>query len=116
MNGELAGTKVHGEHIGQLNAFVQAIRQHRGDERLPATAMFFSEDYPKRGQVLPRALPEQIMAQLEDPASLSRWDQPCYHLIPLLFMLCRLRLCDPRPLPPRSISRAAHPPPDRCSP
>jgi hypothetical protein len=36
----LAGTKVHREHIGQLSAFLQAIRQHRWDDRLPATAMF----------------------------------------------------------------------------
>jgi integrase len=107
LHGELAGTKVHREHIGQLNAFVQAIRQHRWDERLPATAMFFSEDYPKRGQVLPRALPEQIMAQLEDPASLSRWDQPCYHLITLILMRCGLRLGDARRLAFDCIARDA---------
>jgi len=35
----LAGAKVHREHIGQLSAFLQAIRQHRWDDRLPATAM-----------------------------------------------------------------------------
>ena len=107
LHGELAGTKIHREHIGQLNAFFQAIRQHRWAGQLPATAMFFSEDYPKRGQALPRALPEQIMAQLEDPASLSRWDQPSYRLITLILMRCGLRLGDARRLAFDCIARDA---------
>jgi integrase len=107
LHGELAGTKIHREHIGQLNAFFQAIRQHGWAERLPATAMFFSEDYPKRGRALPRALPEQVMAQLEAPASLSRWDQPSYRLITLILMRCGLRLGDARRLAFDCIARDA---------
>jgi integrase len=107
LHGGLAGTKIHREHIGQLNAFFQAIRQHRWAEQLPATAMFFTEDYPKRGRALPRALPEQVMAQLEDPASLSRWDQPSYRLITLILMRCGLRLGDARRLAFDCIARDA---------
>jgi integrase len=107
LHAELAGTKIHREHIGQVNSFFQAIRQHRWAEQLPATAMFFSEDYPKQGQRLPRALPEQIMAQLENPASLSRWDQPGYRLITLILMRCGLRLGDARRLAFDCIARDA---------
>jgi len=103
----LAGTKIHREHIGHLRAFLQAIRQHRWDERLPATAMFFPADYPKHGQRLPRALPEQVMAQLEDPASLSRWDNPSYRLITLILIRCGLRLGDARRLAWDCIARDA---------
>ena len=92
-------TKVHREHIGQLSAFLQAIRQHRWDDRLPATAMFFPDDYPKHGQRLPRALPEQVMTQLENPASLSRWDNPGCQLITLILIRCGLRLGDARRCP-----------------
>ena len=111
LHGELAGTKIHREHIGQLSAFFQAIRQHRWAGQLPATAMFFPEDYPKRGQALPRALPEQVMAQLEDPANLSRWDQPSYRLITLILMRCGLRLGDARRLACDCIARDADRPP-----
>jgi integrase len=107
LHAELAGTKIHREHIGQLNAFFQATRQHRWAEQLPATATFFSEDHPERGQALPRALPEQVMAQLEDPASLSRWDQPSYQLITLILMRCGLRLGDARRLTRDCIARDA---------
>jgi integrase len=103
----LAGTKVHREHIGQLSAFLQAIRQHRWDDRLPATAMFFPDDYPKHGQRLPRALPEQVMAQLENPASLSRWDNPGCQLITLILIRCGLRLGDARRLSCDCIARDA---------
>ena len=64
---ELAGRTVHRHMIGQLNLFFTAIRQHRWDDTLPTTAMFFPEDFPKLGQWLPRALSEQVMAQLERP-------------------------------------------------
>ncbi len=107
LHAELAGTKVHREHIGQLSAFLQAIRQHRWDDRLPATAMFFPDDYPKHGQALPRALPEQVMAQLEDPASLSRWDNPGCQLITLILIRCGLRLGDARRLSCDCIARDA---------
>ena len=59
--------------------------------------MFFPADYPKRGELLPRALAEHVMAQVEDPASLGRWDNPAYQLITLILIRCGLR----SPTPPR---------------
>ena len=38
--------------------------------------MIFPEDYPRRAELLPRALAGHVMAQVEDPASLARWDEP----------------------------------------
>ena len=73
---EWAGRVSHLRHIGQLNAFFDAIRRHGWYDTLPATATFHAEDYPKQPSRLPRALPEHVMAQIEDPANLDRWDNP----------------------------------------
>ena len=78
LHDELAGRNVHAE---------------------PATAMFHYEDYPKRGQLLPRALAEHVMAQLEDPANLDRWDDPARRLVTLILIRCGLRLGDALRLP-----------------
>jgi integrase len=91
---EMAGSQRHGSHIGLLNAFFAAIRQHRWDEHLPADAMFFTEDYPKRPDRLPRALTEHVMAQLEQETNLDRWDNPTYRLITMILMRCGLRVTD----------------------
>jgi hypothetical protein len=61
------------ECIGELNTFLLAIRRHGRDATLPASAMFFPEDYPKPGGRLPRALAAHVMAQVEDSANLERW-------------------------------------------
>jgi integrase len=91
---EMAGSQRHGSHIGLLNAFFAAIRQHRWNERLPAGATFFTEDYPKRPERLPRALAEHVMTQLEHEANLDRWDNLAYRLITVILMRCGLRVTD----------------------
>ncbi len=95
---ELAGRRVHGDHIGLLGNFFTAIRQHGWNERLPANAMFHAEDYPQRGQALPRALAEHVMTQLERPGALHLWDDPARCLITVILMRCGLRLGDARRL------------------
>jgi integrase len=79
-------------HIGLLNGFFVAIRQHRWYPGLPATALFFPADHPRRPDKLPRALAEQVMAQLEQPANLDRFDNPSYRLITVILMHCGLRV------------------------
>ena len=91
---EMAGRKIHGDHVSQLHLFLQAIRRHGWDTALPANAMLHSEDFPKRGQLLPRALAEQVMTQLEDPRSLDQWNDPARRLITLILIRCGLRLGD----------------------
>jgi integrase len=82
----------HGRHIGQLNAFFDAIRRHGWDDTLPANAAFHSEDFPRPGYRPPRALSEHVMAQLEDPTNLDRWDNPAFRLITVILMRCGLRI------------------------
>ena len=96
LSGDLAGKR---DHVGQVSLFLRDIRRHQWDARLPAGAMFFPEDFPRRGELLPRALAEHIMSQVEDPASLGRWDNPAYRLITLILIRCGLRISDATGLP-----------------
>jgi integrase len=99
LHAEMAGNQRLGSHIGLLNAFLAAIRQHRWDNSLPAGAMFFTEDYPKRTERLPRALAEHVMTQLENVDNLDRWDNPTYRLVTVILMRCGLRVSDALRLP-----------------
>lgn len=94
LHAELAGRQRHNDHIGQLNAFFCAVRQHRWDDALPASALIFPDDYPKRTERLPRALAEHVMAQVEDPRNLSRWCNPAYQLVTLILIRAGLRITD----------------------
>ena len=77
-------------HIGQLNNVPARASASTGwDTTLPATAMLFPEDHPKRAERPPRALAEQVMAQVEHPDNLDRWDNPAHRLVTLI--LIRLR-------------------------
>jgi integrase len=96
--------KTHGEHVGLLHGFFQAIRQHGWDDTLPATAMFYPEDYPKRPKPLPRALAEHVMAQVEHPDNLARWHSPEHQLITLILIRCGLRIGDALRLEPDCIA------------
>jgi len=91
---EWAGRQRHGDHIGQLNTFLHAIRQHGWDDTLSATALLFSDDFPRRGERPPRALAEQVMAQVEHPDNLDRWADPAYRLVTLILIRCGLRIND----------------------
>jgi site-specific recombinase XerD len=91
---ELAGRQRHGDQIGQLNSFLHAVRQHHWDDTLPATALIFSEDYPARVERVPRALAEQVMAQIEHPDNLARFTNPAYRLVTLILIRAGLRVTD----------------------
>jgi integrase len=105
VHSELAGTTSHARGIGQLSAFFDAIRRHGWDATLPATATFYPEDFPRQGYRLPRALAEHVMAQLEDPANLDRWDNHAYQLITVILMRCGLRISSALTLPFDCVSR-----------
>ena len=89
----------HRGYIGQIATFLRDIRHHQWDPPLPPTAMIFPEDYPREGQRLPRALAEHVMAQVENPASLTRWNNPAYQLITMILIRCGLRISDATGLP-----------------
>ena len=105
LHAELAGRTVHRHMIGQLNLFFTAIRQHGWDSTLPTNTMFFPEDLPEEPQWLPRALSEHVMAQLERPDNLSRWNIPAYQLVTVILMRCGLRITDALGLPGDCIVR-----------
>jgi integrase len=99
LHAEFGGRKLQREHIENLNGFLTAVRQHEWEPGLPAGAMVFPEDYPKRGERLPRALAGHVMAQIEDPANLDRWTDPGRRLITLILIRCGLRIGDACKLP-----------------
>ena len=100
---ELTDPQRHGVHIGLLNAFLAAIRRHGWHDGLAPAATFFAEDYPKRGERLPRALADQVMAQVEHPDNLARWENPAYQLVTLILIRCGLRITDALRLPPNCV-------------
>ena len=87
-------------HISALNGFFRDTRRHGWDDgSLSAAAVFYPEDYPKLGQRLPRAVAEHVMAQVESPANLDRWDNPAYRLITVILIRCGLRISSAVSLP-----------------
>ena len=96
---ELGTGNQHSVHIGQLSLFLAAIRQHRWQPALPADAMFYTADIPKKRDRLPRSLTEQVMAQLEQPTNLDRWNDAGYRLVTVILMRCGLRVTDALRLP-----------------
>lgn len=80
-------------HIGQLHGFLEAVRQ-RGWAPLDATAAMFKDDNPPRPQRGPRAVSEQVMAQLEAPTAIDAWPDPAGALITLILIRCGLRVGD----------------------
>jgi integrase len=85
--------------ISQVGTFLQAVRQRRWEESLPAGAMIFREDYPKKPARLPRALAEHVMAQIEDPDTLARCPDPAVRLVTVILISCGLRSKDALALP-----------------
>jgi hypothetical protein len=56
-------------HVSALSGFLRDTRRHGWDDgSLPATAVFYPEDYPKLGQRLPRAVAAHVMGQPRLPA------------------------------------------------
>jgi integrase len=99
LHAEMAGRPQHGVHIGLLNSFLTAIRLHRWDSSLNATALLFSTDNPKRIERPPRGLSEQVMAQVERSDNLARFADPAHQLVTMILIRCGLRVSDALRLP-----------------
>ena len=95
----MAGKRDHRNHVGQVATLLRDVRRHQWNASLPASAVIFPEDYPRPGRRLPRALAGHVMAQVEDPASLARQDNPAYRLITLILIRCGLRITDATAIP-----------------
>ena len=86
------GKRLREKRLGPLQALFRDIRRYGWDDTLPTTAMFFTEDFPKNDRALPRALAEHVMAQVELPANLDRWNSPERRLMTLIMIRGGLRL------------------------
>ncbi|MFB8369607.1 tyrosine-type recombinase/integrase [Pseudarthrobacter sp. NPDC055928] len=73
--------------------FLRAIRENNWEPALPASAGVRMGDHPRRTAALPRALPEFVMAQIEDPKALERLEQP-HRLMMQILIRTGLRLSD----------------------
>jgi integrase len=108
LRGQKIRQQAESDQIGQLNSFFHAIRIHRWDDRLPATAMFFTDDHPRRTcERPPRALAEQVMAQVEHSDNLAQWASPAYRLVTLILIRCGLRINDALRLRPDCLAADA---------
>ena len=77
----MAGRPEHGAHVSVIGLFLTAVRQHGSAPGLPPDAMVFRGDQPPRIELLPRALAEHVMAQVEQPGQPRRQGRPAYRLI-----------------------------------
>jgi integrase len=80
--------------ISSLNAFLDAIRRHQWDRSLPSSAAFYLDDFPRPEKRLPRGLAEHVMAQVEQPSNLDRWNSPDSRLLTVILIRCGLRVGD----------------------
>ncbi|MGH3287278.1 MAG: tyrosine-type recombinase/integrase [Streptosporangiaceae bacterium] len=72
-------------YLVALRGFLEASRRHGWLPRLPAGAVLYAEDMPRRDAYLPRFIPEHVMVQLESETSLARiTDATTRHLIIVL--------------------------------
>jgi len=99
LHAEMGGQQRHQQYVSALSGFLREIRRHGWDNTLPATAAIYPEDFPPRGARLPRGLAAHVMAQVEQPASLARQDNPAYRLITLVLIRCGLRVSSAAGLP-----------------
>jgi integrase len=95
-----------GRIISITSTFLRAIRLHHWAE-LPTDAVLYSEDFPKRPEPLPRALPDHVMAQIENPDNLACWDDPAARLVTIILIRCGLRIGDALALPRECVVRDA---------
>ena len=77
LHAALAGTRRHGACTSASSACsCRRSAAPAGTAPLPASRGVLPRGLPARPELLPRALAEHVMAQVEDPASLDRWDNP----------------------------------------
>jgi integrase len=99
LQADMGGRDCRIRYISELGSFLKAVRRHGWDDTLPATTAIYPEDYPPRSARLPRGLAAHVMAQIEQPASLARQDNPACRLITLILIRCGLRISSAVGLP-----------------
>lgn len=91
---EVAHPKTRSTDIGSVTGFLHAVRQHRWAS-LPAEAQLYPNDQPRRDETpAPRAIPEFVMGQLENPTNLNRIADPRIRLLVEILIRAGLRIGD----------------------
>jgi integrase len=79
--------------LSSTSLFLRAVRENNWEPALPPSAGIRMGDHPRRPAALPRALPEFVMAQIEDPKALEQLEQP-HRLMMQILIRTGLRLAD----------------------
>lgn len=79
--------------LSSTTLFLRAVRENNWEPALPSSAGIRMGDHPRRPAALPRALPEFVMAQIEDPNALEQLEQP-HRLMMQILIRTGLRLSD----------------------
>ena len=88
-----------GTYLASLRGFLDHCRRHGWLERLPAQAMLYHDDFPSRGEDLPRFISEFVMGQLESEANLARLPDATTRHLAIVLMETGLRSGDACCLP-----------------
>lgn len=91
---EVRHPKTRSGDISAVAAFLRAAHLQRWEPRLPAAAAIYPGDHPRHGEPAPRALPESVMAKIEDPASLAQMADPAARLLTEILIRTGLRCGD----------------------
>jgi hypothetical protein len=81
-------------YLVALRSFLEASRRHGWLPRLPAGAVLYADDMPRRGAYLPRFIPDHVMAQLESEDNLARIADPATRRLITVLIETGLRASD----------------------
>jgi site-specific recombinase XerD len=85
--------------ISAVRVFLNDVRRHGWEPRLPAATLIFGDDHPRRKRSNPRWIAEHLMAQMEAPANLILMRSDQDRTLLQVLMQCGLRLGCARTLP-----------------
>ena len=94
--GPVANTRLG--YLASLRGFLESARRRGLLENLPAGAVLYGDDLPKRPKGLPRFVPEDQMAQLESDQALAQLPDPTTRHLVVVLIETGLRAGDARRL------------------
>ena len=91
---EVTHPKTRSGDISSVATFLRTVCCQQWEPRLPATAVIYRGDHPRPDEPAPRALPESVMAQIENPASPDKMTDPAGRLVTEILIRTGLRVSD----------------------
>jgi integrase len=90
--------KTRSGDISAVTSFLRGVRQHRWAPQLPPEADLYADDHPRLAEAGSRAISEYVLAQLENPETLARLNDPHTRLLVEVLIRTGLRIGDARRL------------------